>query len=438
MKKNVRIRLLVAMLSTCVLAPVGRTSADTLMPGSKFCDQAKPFKGIPIVVDGPSSQIPVHTRVFQPAYVRACRSGAGMVTYLGSGDRAGLEAVLDHRGNRTFGTSDVAFSTAEWLQAWFDLHASDRHNRTSIFGVHQIPLYVNVIAVGYNLPSCRVKSLNLRSQVLSLIYAGLINFWDHAALVQDNPGLATCHFPIRLIKRADVAGTTTTFKNFLGKRNPIWRHYEQPEQNVVWPSIANACPALGEDGMADCILSTQNSIGYLQFYEARVRGVRVARLDNVASGAAPPDGINIGPARTVTGSPQFVAPTPGACTEAAASAVLAPTQPREDVPVQAGGIRTYVTKRGLSHTSLDWSSVSITDAPRGYPICSFSFALTFAELLHAYSDGFDQRQARTAVDYLVTAVSDAAQAGLVTFGFGRLPPEVQRASQEGLKNIVVA
>ncbi|MCA1834004.1 MAG: substrate-binding domain-containing protein [Actinomycetota bacterium] len=418
-------RIYALLLALSAVLGTGAAHADNLMPGSKFCDQSKAFKGISVLADGPASQLPVHADVFRPAFAAACRSGSGLVTYLGSGDRAGIDVVLDHYAKRTFGTSDVPFSTAEWLEAWFDLHSPDRHNRLSAFGLHQVPLYVNVISVGYNLPSCKVSSLQLRSQVLSMIYAGVINFWDHQLLVQDNPKLATCHYPIRILKRAEEAGTTVTFKNYLAKRNPYWRYYEQPEQNQVWPSVTNACPALGEDGMADCILSTQNSIGYLQYHEAKVRGVRVARLDNAAGATSVP--------------PAFIPPSPQGCTEAASSAVLPPAKPAQEIPVGIdNGPHTTLTVRGASPTSSDWSTVSITDATVGYPLCSFSFALIFQELQHAYSDQpFDQRQARTAVDYLITAVSDRAQARLPLFGFGRLPKAIQDASREGLTEIVV-
>lgn len=403
-----------AMACAVALGPQPAGAVHRLFGNSVFCDQRQDNKGTAAVADGPSSQIGVHTDVFAPAFAAACPSGSGLVTYLGTGEQAGINAVVDHWAERRFGTADVPFSTLERVQATFDLRAPDRRNRSSL--VHQVPLFLDVQAIGYNLSACPVPKLNLRSQVLSLIYSGRINYWNHDLIVLDNPGLKTCVLPIRVIKRAEFSGSTATFKDYLSKRNPQWNYYKQPPQNQLWPSFTNACPALGEEGMADCIISTRNSIGYIQYRMAKLRAIKTAHVDSATS------------ALSTDPSKRFIAPSAAACTQAAASSILLP--PIDPVPL------VFTETPGISPTIGDWSTVSLTDAPAGYPICSFGYAFIFNNIQPAYAgQSYPFGAARTSVDYLWTAVSDAAQAKLAGSDYGRLPPNVLAASRAGLEEI---
>lgn len=408
--------LMLLALGIAGLAPLPARATHYFMPDSKFCDQFPPNRGRSAIADGPSSQRQVHANVFGPAYSAACPSGSGLVTYLGSGDRAGIDAFIDHDASRHLNLADVPLTTQEWIQAWMDMRSPKRRGRRPTYGVHQIPLYVNVVAVGYNLPRCKIKQLNLSSSVLGLIFSGQITEWNHDLLVRDNPALESCAFPIRLIKRAEFAGSTFTFKDYLSKRNPLYGYYKQATQNQLWPSVANACPALGEEGMADCIRATQHSIGYIAYRDAKVRRIRTARLDSVASQVfQDPD-------------QRFIPPSPQGCTQAADSAVVLP-------PVKSVTVGPYETIP-VSQTVGDWSTVSITDAPAGYPMCSFSYALQFTSYQTAYADEeFLPGTGRTVIDYLTTALGDRAQARLPRFDFGKLPPRVLDASRTGIEAI---
>jgi ABC-type phosphate transport system substrate-binding protein len=407
-----------AMLAVATPAPAG-TGVDRMMEGSHFCDLSGQFRNGPASVDGPASQLAVHSDVFEPAFARACRIGSGLLTYLGTGEQAGINAVLDRRAERAFGTADIPLSPVEKAQADFDLRAPDKRNRTT--SIHQIPLMVSITSVAYNLTSCSISRLNLRSPTLSAIFAGTINTWNDPLLARDNPALATCKYPIRLIKRADFAGSTATFKDYLSKRSPQWAYYKQPAQNQVWPTLTNACPALDEDGMADCILSTQNSIGYIQYHVARTAHLKTALLDNVTSQA------ETDPSRA------FIAPSPAGCTEAARSAVIPPGVEKRQIPVTS--FFTYETQ-SVSPTRGDWSTVSLTDAPAGYPLCSFSYAFIYISLQTAYfGQQYLPNTARTAVDYLWTAVGADAQSKLPTFDYGTLPDNVLAVSRLGLSEI---
>lgn len=406
-------RAMIVMLAAFagLLAPHPASAIHNFFLDSTFCDQRLQFKGTSIVADGPAAQIDVHTQVFEQAFARACRTGSGQVTYLGTGEQAGINAIVDRNSERRFGTADVPMSPLEWAQATLDQRAPDRRGRNS--PVHHIPLFVAVTTVGFNLKSCSVPDLKLRSQVLSLIYSGQVQFWNDRLLVADNPALEGCNFPIRVIKRADFAGSTATFKDYLSKRSPQWAYYKQPAQNQVWPTVTNACPALGEDGMAGCILTTPNSIGYLTLRTAKVNNVRTAKLDGIASaGTAQP----------------FLAPTPQGCTTAAASAFVPP--PVQSV--QAGFFTTPI----VTPTAGDWSTISLSDAPQGYPMCSFGYAFIYQNIQGSYlGQGYTPQQARTAIDYLWTAIGADAQSKLASYDYGPLPANVVEVSRAGLESI---
>lgn len=416
MRRPVAARVGLAALTTALaLTAAPARATHSLLYGSVFCDRSATTRGSPITVDGPSSQVTVHTDVFAPAYAEACPSGAGMVTYLGTGDRAGVDAIIDHVATRHFGTSDLALTTVEKAQAELDFRARDQRGRRS--GLHHIPLYIEAQAVGYNLPAA-CGSLNLRGQVLGLIYSGRVTRWNHDTLRMDNPGLAACNLPVRLVKRVDFAGSTAIFKDYLSKRDPSWNLYEQPERNQDWPSLGSACPALGDEGVADCILSLEGAIGYLPLHTARLRGVRVAPVDNAASA------LDGNPAR------RFIAPSAAACQTAATAAVTAPTVP----PVSLGG--GSEPTNGFPGTRSDWSVISITDAPAGYPICGIAYALMFDRLQAAYGGStYPFGAARTSVDYLWTALGAAAQGRLAAFDYAPLPRTLLDTARAGVEAI---
>lgn len=409
-----------AVLATAALVqPVAHagTGVDHLFLDGKYCDQRPQYKGRPVIADGPASQVALHAGVFEPAYARACRSGSGMVTFLGSGERAGIDATIDRTPNRHFGTANIPMSTTEYIQATLDQRGPNKRTRTSV--LHQIPLWVDVLAVGYNVTSCRVSQLNFSSQTLSLVYSGAITRWNHDLIQRDNPSMASlknCNYPIKIIKRADFSGSTFVFKDYLSKRNPQWAYYKQPAQNQVWPTVSNACPALDEDGMAECILTTQNSIGYLNYHTAKQARIKTARVDNI-SGVTEMDAGR-----------RFVSPSPAACTAAAASAFIPPAVK----PVQAG---IYETPQH-SPTAGDWSTISLTDAPVGYPICTFGYVFLYQNMQFAYlGSSYPPAQARTTVDYLWTVLTDRAQSRLPAFDYGRLPPSVVEVSRAGMEMI---
>lgn len=384
-----------AMLMALSVAWLAR--ADNLYPITSFCDGS----GTQAIGEGSPSEVGVNADVFGPAFASKC-PGIVAPTVEGTLDVNAVSKLQDR--SRDFGVSDIALSPVQKVQLEED--QPQFRNRTSV--IQQIPLYVDAQAIGFNL-ACLPPSttLNLRSPVLSLIFAGEIRSWGDPKITLDNPALRGCLQTISLIKRAGFAGSTSILKDYLSKRNSFWDYYKQPEHNQEWPPDASFIGAASDDsGMASWIINTPGAIGYLQLNAAVRNRVRMAAVD--------------GPAGT------FQTPSQSGCSAAAATVVVPPSFGRV-------WLNDYQYLDTPPPTQGDWSTVSITDAPVGYSICNFGYWYVFGRWLNAYQGLNPPSTIRTIADYLTVALDPRyGQAGLQSHNYTPLPPAVLKAAQDGV------
>lgn len=378
--------------------------ADNVAYGTYFCDGT----AIPSTGEGSLSQVSVHTDVFVPAFSAACLSESGRVNYVGTGDQQGIQSLTGR--TRPFVGSDVPLTAQQKAQM------ETAPGRASL--VHQIPLYVDGWAIAYNVP-CAGPQINLRSNVLSLIYSGVITKWNDRALVTDNAWLAGCNEPIRLTKRSDVAGATAVFQDYLSKRNPHWVPFKQGVAGQQWPTLNFACSGGGEGGMVNCIKTFRGSIGYVRMSVAASSGLTIAKVEN-SSGS-------------------FVSAGATSCSAAAAAAVLPPGTTPMALPPTSPGIPTRTPY--WPATIGDWSTVSMTDAPDGadgsksYPICSFSYLFVLQQWYGGYGGNLGSNAARGVVDYFTVALYDSTQASLTGSGLAPLPAKGRELSRAGIGSV---
>jgi ABC-type phosphate transport system substrate-binding protein len=398
--------LVLALGLLAVAAPPASATLDYLIPGSHMCDGS----GQAALGDGTSAQTDVIADVFRPAFAAVCPD-AVQPSYDGTTDASAYDSLTKRTSD--FGAGSVALSPDQKAIVENDLvRLQDERSN-----INQFPLYVDIMAVGYNL-GCLHAPLRLSSTELSLIFSGVITKWNDSLLLRDNPGLASCPYSISMVDRVGASAATTIFKDFLSKRDPLWDYYKQPGHSQDWPPQANnfTCKASSEDGAAVCILSTANSIGYLQYHAARVNGIPMAAIDNIASEAG------------TDPNTRFIAPSPAACSAAAQTAVTTPTVDPVTSPLDASRIDVAPPP-----TTADWSTVSLTDAPAGYPICSFGYWFVFQHWTAAYNGLNPASHVRTVADYLWVAVSPGAQANLAAHDFAPIPASVVKADQAGLE-----
>lgn len=399
--------LAVALAVLAVAAPPASATLDYLIPGSHMCDGT----GLAALGDGTAAQTDVIADVFRPAFAAVCPD-AVQPSYNGTTDTSAYDGLT--KRIRDFGAGSVALTPDQKAIVENDLiRLQDERSN-----INQFPLYVDIMAVGYNL-RCLHAPLRLSSTDLSLIFSGVVTKWNDTLLLRDDPALASCPYSISRVNRVGDSGATTIFKDFLSKRNPQWDYYKQPSHNQDWPKGASfTCAGYDENTAAGCILSTADSIGYLQYHTARVNGIPMAAVDNIASQAG------------TDPNTRFIAPSPATCSAAAQTAVTTPAVDPVTSPLDGSQIDVVPPP-----TTADWSTVSLTDAPAGYPICSFGYWFVFQHWTAAYNGLNPAGHVRTVADYLWVAVSPAAQSNLAAHDFAPIPSSVVKADQAGLESM---
>ena len=401
-----RVLTLVVILGLFASLPALATHPDAnfngryLTGGSYFCDGS----GVGAIGEGGSSQTDVHVNVFSKAFDEHCDDPDSTFSYQATEEKNAYQKLLER--SRDFGLSDVPLSVVQKVTAERDLKQA--RGRTS--DIHQIPLFIDSVAVGYNL-SCLNSSdkLYLRSSVLSLIFSGVIKKWNHPSLAADNPKLLTCNQDIALVNREAFSGSTYNFKDYLSKRNPQWNYYKQPEQNTLWPPQASfLCTGDDEPGTAKCITGTSGSLGFVQLKVAQQMLVKTAQIEASSGFFYPPSVAN--------------------CQEAAN--YVFNTAEAENLDIF--GVLPF-------GTAGDWSTVSLTDPPLGYPICNFGYIYVFGSWNAAYAGQNAGGTIRTLVDYMLSGVGisldPANHHRLIEAGYAPLPANIANVSLQGINAI---
>ncbi len=262
----------------------------------------------------PLPQILDWIRLFTPTHPGV------IVSYLGIGSGAGQAAFFE--GTTDFCGSDPPLTHKAWLK-----HRGE---------VMQVPYLLGAVVVTYNLPGLRNATLRLTGKVIAMIYAGRIRYWDNPMIKALNPGLKLPHKEIVPVYRADASGTQYIFTLFLRKSAPgVWR--------ASWVSKVAKFPAAtqsfgrggkGNPGVAEVILHTPYSIGFVEWGYTIEKGMPVAAIENAAG--------------------RFLKPSVKGLEAAASDAVK------------------HLPKTPLGDFSRDLNYIVYSDAPNAYPIACWT------------------------------------------------------------------
>src|SRR5919206_467209 len=184
------------------------------------------------------------------------------------------------------------------------------------------------------------------------------------------------------------AGTTFVWTDYLSKISSEWKDKVGTSKSVPWPT---GIGAPGNEGVANAVKGTQNTIGYVELAYALTTKMPYAFLQNQAGKFIEPSIIS---------------------TEAAVSA-SAPNLPNGDQP---------------------WDSVSVVNAPGAdsYPIASFSYLLAYKEL--STNPSINDAKAKALVDFISWAITDGQKFGN-KLGYVPLPDQVVKLDQDTLKSL---
>jgi len=302
----------------------------------------------------------------------------------GGGVRQFTERTVD------FGASDAPL-TEEEMQAL-----------SSSTPVH-IPETIGSVVAAYNLPGID-KGLKLTGPVLADIFAGKITRWDDPRISELNPDLSLpTAADIVVVHRSDGSGTTFIWTSYLSQVSPEWNQTVGAGKSVQWTV---GLGAQGNEGVSNTVLSTPNSIGYVELTYALTTDMDYASLMNRAG--------------------NFVEPTIDSTQAAGQAAIM------NNASSSSNNITTSAAV-GLPTGDQSWTQVTLLDAPGpdSYPIASFSYLLLYKEL----STNIDSMEKAQALAQFVNwAITDGQQFAS-PLHYVPLPDSVVQHNQQTLRSL---
>jgi phosphate transport system substrate-binding protein len=268
-----------------------------------------------------------------------------------------------------------------------------------------IPETIGSVVAAYNIPGID-KGLKLTGPVLADIFAGKITRWDDPRIIELNSGLSLPSADIVTIHRSDGSGTTFIWTSYLSQVSPEWNQTVGAGKSVQW---SVGLGASGNEGVSNTILSTPNSIGYVELTYALTTGMDYASLMNSAG--------------------NFVEPTVASTQAAAQNAII--------MNGTGTGTNTTTTTSGsaisLPSGDQSWTHVSLLDAPGAdsYPIASFSYLLLYKEL----STNIDSIEKAQALAQFVNWAITEGQQFASPLHYVPLPDSVVQHNQQTLRSL---
>lgn len=193
--------------------------------------------------------------------------------------------------------------------------------------VLHIPMCSGAVVITYNLADLK-DSLKLTPDIIANIFLGKIKAWNDPQIASANAGVQLPSTPIVVAHRSDGSGTTNIFTTYLSKVNAQWNTSPGVGSSVNWPI---GLGGKGNEGVAGLVKQTPGAIGYVELAYAIQNKMAFAKVQNKAG--------------------NFI--TPSVESTKAASNIQLP----EDSKV----------------------SLTDTEAPDGYPISGFTWALIYKE-----------------------------------------------------------
>lgn len=127
--------------------------------------------------------------------------------------------------------------------------------------LYQFPAVIGSIVVAFNVDGIKDATLKLKNEVVADIFAGKITTWNDPAIAADNQGLQLPNQKIVVVHRSDGSGTTFNFAYYLAQSSKNWKEKFGVGKAIDW---ATGIGGKGNEGVANLIKQTPNSIGYIE------------------------------------------------------------------------------------------------------------------------------------------------------------------------------
>jgi phosphate transport system permease protein/phosphate transport system substrate-binding protein len=255
-------------------------------------------------------------------------------------------------------------------------------------GAVHIPETIGSVVAAYNLPGIPDKGLKLTGEVLADIFLGKITKWNDLKIQSLNTNKTLPGDDIVVVHRSDGSGTTFVWTDYLSSASPAWKDQLGKGKSIEWP-VGIGAP--GNEGVANAIKGTPNTIGYIELSYALTTNTPFAFIQNKEG--------------------KFVEPSLNSTMAAVESYVA--TLPKGD------GV---------------WTDVTLVNAAGAdsYPIASFSYLLLDKEL--STNPNLDQAKAKALVDFISWAITDG-QKMAESLDYVPLPDGVVKLDQDTLKSL---
>ena len=164
-----------------------------------------------------------------------------------------------------------------------DFGASDRPLAGEKLNVPSRKLLQIATVLGAVVPIYKVEGtadgLNLTGPVLADIFIGKIKKWSDPEIRALNKHARLPDEPIIVIHRSDGAGTTFVWTDYLSKVSADWKSSVGAGTTVKWPIGTSA---ERNDGVAEAVHKTPNSIGYVELLYALQHELDYASVRNAS------------------------------------------------------------------------------------------------------------------------------------------------------------
>ncbi len=187
--------------------------------------------------------------------------GGNTVSYQSVGSGRGLIEIKD--GTVDFGASDMPLKADELTK----------------LGLGQFPLVIGGVVPVINIDGVKPGQLKFTGPVLADIFLGKIHKWNDPVLQALNPDVKLPDAAITVIHRSDRSGTTFNWVNYLSKASSEWRDKVGEGTSVDWPIREGA---RGNEGVAEFVGLTKNSIGYVEYAYAHHYNMTFGLVQNKA------------------------------------------------------------------------------------------------------------------------------------------------------------
>jgi phosphate transport system substrate-binding protein len=302
MRKNRFVSMFVLLVAVLVLSACGPAATTVVpIPETVVQVQTQIVREVVTATPGPATETPLPAGSIQitgagatfplPLYTQWTYAyqfvdPSVAINYNGVGSGAGKTAIINN-------TVDFAGS---------DSLLSDQ-NYTDGKDLQMYPMVAGAVVPVYNIAfkpvptpeagktAITLPKLVLDRQTLVDIYNGTVTNWSDPKIIAFNPGLKDFlpSAAITTVHRSDASGTTEIFTRALTSFSPDWK--AGGAQSVQWPGKGQG--GKGNAGVAAVVISTPNSIGYVELAYALSNGMSFAQMVNQAGKTVTANGDSV-------------------------------------------------------------------------------------------------------------------------------------------------